>query len=388
MTALAAGVLALALLAILYPYALYPAILWVLARLRPRRAVAAPGTSWPPVTIVVPVYNEAANIADCLERILDLDYPADRLQVVVVSDASTDQTDAIVRSYAGRGVTLVRLPKRAGKTAAENAALPHLRGSLVVNTDASVRLPANALKPLIAAFEDESVGVASGRDVSVAALDGGANLGESDYVSYEMWVRRLETGVHGIVGASGCFYACRVALHRELVPTALSRDFAAPLIAREQGFRAVSVDEAVCLVPRTRDVRREFRRKVRTMTRGLATLFYKRNLLDPRRFGLFAWMLFSHKLARWLVPWAVVAACLSVAVLAARIPALPLGAAAGIVVAGVALGALGWVWPTGRRLPRPIAALTYFVLGTLAALLAWFKAVRGDMNPIWEPTRR
>src|SRR5439155_25391253 len=108
----------------------------------------------------------------------------------------------LFRSLADRGVELLRLPERRGKTAAENAARAHLRGTIIVNTDASVRIALQALKTLVAAFADPTVGVASGRDVSVARVGAEANAGESTYVGYEMWVRDLETRVSGIVGAS------------------------------------------------------------------------------------------------------------------------------------------------------------------------------------------
>src|SRR5439155_18332143 len=204
-----------------------------------------------------------------------------------------------------RGVELLRLPERRGKTAAENAARAHLRGTIIVNTDASVRIALQALKPLVAAFADPTVGVASGRDVSVARVGAEANAGESTYVGYEMWVRALETRVAGIVGASGCLYACRRRLYMRLVPEALSRDFAAALMAREAGYRSVAVRDAVCYVPRVASLHAEYRRKVRTITRGWQTLVYMRHLLNPFRYGLFAWMLFSHKICRWLAPWAI-----------------------------------------------------------------------------------
>jgi cellulose synthase/poly-beta-1,6-N-acetylglucosamine synthase-like glycosyltransferase len=340
---------------------------------------------WPFITITVPAFNEERAIAATLEALLTADYPADRRQVLVVSDASTDRTDEIVRGYENRGVELLRLPTRGGKTAAENAARGLLRGDIIVNTDASVRVAPNALKPLIAPFADPGVGVASGRDVSVTAASGDLNVGESGYVGYEMWVRDLETRVDSIVGASGCFYAIRKPLHMTLVPEALSRDFAAALIAREFGSRAVSVRDAVCFVPRIRSLRLEYRRKVRTMTRGLETLWFKRHLMNPARYGWFAWMLASHKLVRWLAPWGLVLAMVGWLLLAAALgsvlTALPLAAIA-------LLAATGWYWPEQRRAPRIVAVPAYVVAGTIAALVAWFRAIRGELNPVWEPTRR
>jgi len=325
-------------------------------------------------------------VATTVERILEVDYPADRRQVLVVSDASTDGTDDIARSFAARGVELVRLPQRAGKTAAENAARAHLRGELVVQTDASVRIGRGALKALVAAFSDPAVGVASGRDLSVAGAVGD-NAGESGYVSYEMWVRDMETRGGGIVGASGCFYASRRALHMQTVPETLSRDFAAPLIAREHGFRSVSVPDAVCYVPRTTSLQQEYRRKIRTMTRGLQTLFYKRHLLNPIRYGRFGFMLLSHKLIRWLVPWAAVVAVAGLGVAAlgrAWWGVLGLSATGAVVAAAI----VAWRWPEARPLPRVLRVPAYLVWGVVAGLQAWGNALRGEVQPVWDPTRR
>ncbi|HVZ77933.1 MAG TPA: glycosyltransferase, partial [Gemmatimonadaceae bacterium] len=300
-----------------YAYAGYPALLALL----PRRAVpqSPPHTDWPLLTITVPVHNEASVIADTLDALIAVDYPPDRRHILVVSDASTDGTDAIVQRYAGQGVALFRLPERRGKTAAENAARALLHGDIVINTDASVRVDPAAIKALVRALDDPTVGVASGRDVSVSRTTASGNAGESTYVGYEMLVRDLETRAGGIVGASGCLYAIRRALHALPVPEALSRDFSSALNARLHGFRAVSVPSALCYVPRGATLRQEYRRKVRTMARGLGTLWHRRALLDPLRYGGFAWMLASHKLVRWLLPWASVAMVVALALLAYRV---------------------------------------------------------------------
>jgi cellulose synthase/poly-beta-1,6-N-acetylglucosamine synthase-like glycosyltransferase len=370
----------------LYAYVLYPAALAILARARPRPVAARDPDQWPMISITVPAYNEETDIAGTLDCILAAEYPADRRQVLVVSDASTDGTDAIVAGYAGRGVQLLRVPRRGGKTAAENAARTLLQGEIVINTDASVRIDRNALKPLVRCFSDPAVGVASGRDVSVGRT-GALNAGEAGYVGYEMWVRQLETRVGSIVGASGCLYAIRRDLHMTLVPEALSRDFAAALVARERGFRAVSVHQAICYVPRITSVRKEYRRKVRTMTRGLETLWFKRHLLNPFRFRSFAWMLWSHKLIRWLAPVGLAAAAGGTLLIA--LEGGVWGAMIGSAwVAALALAVAGWYWPEGRPAPRLVAAISYGGAGTVAALAAWWRALRGELNPLWEPTRR
>ena len=385
MTAFALILAAIPLLLAGYAYLGYPALLAMLVRRRPARRPADPA-DWPEVTISLPVYNEERVVGATIESLLALDYPRGRLHILVISDCSSDGTDEIARSYAERGVQLVRLPERRGKTAAENEAAHHLWGDVVVNTDATTRLHRDGLKALVREFQDPTVGVASGRDVSVGPAGSEANSVESGYVGYEMWVRDLETRVDGIVGASGCFFAIRRDLFLHLVPEALSRDFASPLIAREHGFRSVSVPEAICYVPRARSLKVEFRRKTRTMARGLETLWFKRYLMNPLRYGRFAWMLASHKLVRWL-------AFLTMPLLPIGVALLALGSrlAAGLLLLGflgVALGGAAFLWPETRRPPRLIAMMGFVVGTNVAAFLAWLKAFRGERNPIWEPTRR
>jgi cellulose synthase/poly-beta-1,6-N-acetylglucosamine synthase-like glycosyltransferase len=372
---------------IMYPYVFYPLALLVVARLRPRSAIEAGSNwEWPNISITVPAYNEIRQIDDMLDSLLKLDYPRDRIQILVISDASTDGTDERVAAYAHHGIELLRMPKRGGKTAAENAARSLLRGDIIVNTDASIRIDQHALKPMIAKFRDPTVGLASGRDVSVTRVGTELNVGESTYVGYEMWIRSLETEVEGIVGASGCFYAIRRALHQEIIPSALSRDFAAALITREHGLRAVTVNESVCYVPRVPGLKSEYRRKVRTFTRGMETLYFKRALLNPFRFGIFSWMLFSHKACRWLAPWAALLATAGLIMLTLTEPV------ARIVVAGaalsLALAAIGWSWPEGKRIPMVLSIPAFMVAGNVAVIVATISALRGELNAVWEPTRR
>ena len=368
-----------------YTYLLYPLILMVLPR-RLADGPAADPAPWPAVSITIPAYNEARQIRETVESVLAIDYPADRRHILFVSDASSDGTDDIIREYEHRGVELLRMEERSGKTAAENAARSRLTGEIIVNTDASIRIQPGALKALVRRFQDPLVGVATGRDVSRGSSIGDGNLGESGYVGYEMWVRDLETRAGGIVGASGSLYAIRRELHEHVLPAALSRDFASALTAEENGFRAVSVPEALCIVPRTHSLRREYRRKVRTMMRGMETLYFKRHLLNPLRHGLFAWKLFSHKICRWLVPWAGLMGLAGLLLVGLPAPLLVLvvGGAVVLAVSGVA----GWLWPEGRRMPRFLSLPAFAVAANVAAIVASLRALRGELDPVWEPTRR
>ena len=370
---------------LVYAYLLYPLLLKLISSGKKGTAPSDPA-QWPFITIAMPAYNEEKSIAATIESLLALDYPAERRQIVVMSDASSDRTDEIVQSFAARGVELVRMPQRTGKGQMENLAAHRFKGEIVVNTDATIRIPPEALKPLIRVFQDPSLGCASGRDISVGRLEAESNRGESGYVGFEMWLRGLETQAGGIIGASGCYYAIRRPLVNESFPAELSRDFSAPLHTRLNGLRTVSVDEAVCLVPRARSLKAEYRRKVRTMARGLRTLFAFRTLLNPFRYGRFAWMLFSHKLARWLVFLFLPLMIPGLLLLSPTLP-MALFVTAGVLAGGLS-AVIAWRWPEGKPMPRLLALPAFAMLTCVAAFQSWMRALSGRNDAIWEPTRR
>jgi glycosyltransferase involved in cell wall biosynthesis len=385
MFAVAATLAAAPLVIALYAYVAYPIILWIVARIRPRGNEGRVAAAWPSVAITVPVYNAVSSIGATLESLLQLDYPRDRLQILVISDASTDGTDDVVGSFAHRGVELLRLPVRRGKTVAENAAVAASRGEVLVNVDSTILIPPDSLKKLVRVFDDPTIGVASGCDVSVGAADHHGTRAEAGYVGYEMWVRELETRVGSIVGASGCFYASRRNIHGNPLPPGLSWDFTAALVARQLGYRSVSVPAAVCIVPRSAEIRTELRRKMRTMTRGISTLFYHRALMNPLRYGDFALMLISHKLLRWLPyllgPIAYLALCgLAFQSSIARV-------LLEIVSGGLITGSIA-IWQRNSVTAKPIALAGFVVAVFSAGFVAWVEALRQTPMATWEPTPR
>ncbi len=364
----------------------YPMILWLWSRFRPPTVLPPEPAEWPELTVLIVAYNEERRLGRTLEHALAVDYPADRLNVLVVSDASTDGTDAMVTNFGDPRVRLLRMAERAGKPAGENAAGPMLRGDLVVSIDASILIPRDSLKPLIRALLDPTVGLASGRDISVGDESREGNKTESSYVGLEMQLRALETRVHSIVGASGCFYANRRHLQQVQLPTGLARDFAAASVARSHGYRAVSVDAATCLVPRTPTLKAELRRKSRTMSRGLATLAYLRAMLNPFRYGSYAFMMASHKLVRWLLFPSLIGWILGPLLLVRTAPwALVLTAG---MIAGIVLARLVVTWPDGKRLPRVVALPGYVFISILAGWLAWWQLLTNQQQSMWEPTQR
>lgn len=376
----------------LYTFALYPAVLAIRARTRRSptftiRQGDASVARLPRISIIVTVHNEGHQADSLLASLVALDYPEDLRQILVVSDGSTDGTDEIVRQWKDRGVELLRVDPRAGKTGAENATRAHLTGEIVVSTDASVRIHPNALVPLVRPFQDPRVGVTSGKDVSVTRHEGRSNLGEARYVSYEMWVRDLETRAGGIVGASGSLYAVRTRLHCGWLEPRLSRDFASVLRARMGGQVGISVSDALCYVPRTRRMGAEYTRKVRTIAGGMSTLWALRAVLNPFRHPGFAWRLLSHKVARWFMPVAIL-----LVVGGLGVEALEHGWARVVLVllvVGMAAG-MAEIYAAGTKggLPRALSLPFFFVFSNVAIVHGFLRALAGRSDETWEPTRR
>lgn len=362
-----------------YAYAGYPMLLIVLARIYSvpfeRGDLGVPGFT---VTLIVPVYNEGAVLARKLDNCLALDYPPEKLRIVVVSDGSTDRTAEIVAQYSSDvRVAFYALASRQGKAAALNMGLEQANGDVVVYTDASIMLERDALRRIVAPFQDPRIGCVSGEDHIKG--EGGEGL----YGRYELLLRNLESRVNSIVGASGSFYAQRRQLCVPFVE-GMAPDFLSVLHTIEQGYRAVTEPSARGVMTSVRRTQDEFQRKVRTLIRGMAALWAYRRLLNPLRAGFFAVELWSHKLVRWLVPVFLVTALAAAGALAARPFYLSVFGLQLLfyVLAGCAL----W-WP--RLQGYAVARIpAYFSVVNAAILVAWIKFLRGVRMEVWAPSRR
>lgn len=364
--------------AIVYGYAGYPLLLVVLHRLRP----AAPRLSgaWDPpsVSMIVPVHNESAVIADKLKNTQALNYPAP-LQVLFISDGSTDATVDILKSASDSRIEVIALDTRGGKAAALNAGLAAARHDVLVFTDASIALAPDSLLEIVKPFRDPAIGCVSGED----RIDqvGGEGL----YGRYELALRRMESGLHSIVGASGSFYAQRRALCRDF-PAGLAPDFVSVLRTVEQGSRAVAEPRAVGLMVAVDDPAAEFGRKVRTILRGITTLAEYRHLLNPFRYGVFAFELLSHKVVRWLIPFFLMILALCSVALAGT-AAVYLAALIGqILFYGSALLARYASRGFAQSLPGKVSL--FFTSANVATAAAWVRFFLGHRQEIWTPSRR
>ena len=253
----------------------------------------------PEVSILIAAYNEEDTIAKKIENSLELDYPTDKLHIVVVSDGSTDGTDGIVQSFDDSTVELFRVEGRKGKTVARNEAVKQAKGEIIVFTDANAFFHKDAVKALARHFEDESVGAVCGNLV-LKKKNGEENL----YWRYEKLVKRLEDRFHSIVGANGSIYAIRKELYTPLT-SEVDDDFVEPLLVYTKGKRIVYEPLAVSEeedIPH-HGLAHEFEAKKRVVLRGLQSLSFAKQTLNPFRYPVLSFEIFSHKIMKWLVPF-------------------------------------------------------------------------------------
>jgi len=310
-----------------YSYFAYPLVLLAM----PGRKVQPRPTPhrWPIVSIIVTAHNEASRIEDKLRNTLDLDYPWEALDLIVASDASSDGTDDIVRR-----------------------------------------------------FEDPRVGAISSEDQFVSPS--GQIVGEGAYVKYEMWLRRLESSVNSLVGLSGSFFAARRSVCTDW-NVRIPSDFNTALNAVRYGYVAVSAPDVVGVYKDIADSRKEYQRKVRTIVRGIAALAARAEVLNPFRFGFFAFQVFSHKLMRWLVPWFLVVLLTTSVALTPTFWFYRVALGAQLVFYGFA--AIGALAPTLRAIT--IVKLPFFFLQVNAAVLhATVAFLLGKRVTVWTPSKR
>lgn len=368
---------------VVYVYAGYPVLMYVAARAFPRSVHAA--ETLPRVSVLIAAHNEQDCIEATVRNKLAQDYPADKLEVVVVSDGSVDETDRRVLDlcgeYPGR-VRLMRQEPRAGKTSALNLAMPALDGEIVVFSDANSMYAPEAVRRLVRSFADPDVGYVTGKMVYATEGDSATGNGCSAYMRYENVLRELETAVGSVVGVDGGIDAIRKPLYTPMRADQLP-DFVQPLHVVTQGYRVVYEPGALLREPALNSGADEYRMRVRVSLRALWALWDMRHLFNVFRYGFFSIQLASHKLLRYAVFLFLAAAAVTNVMLVGEgmIYQLALAAQTGFY-------ALAW-WGHGRSrrgIRSRIGYLPYyFMLLNLASAQAFGKFVLGKKQTVWKP---
>ncbi len=386
----------LALFLVAFSYAGYPMVLVVwgvvgdaLSAMRfviggPDRRRAADDAPWPRVTLAFAAYDEEACIRAKIENCLALDYPAERLEILVGCDGCTDRTAEIARAAGGDRVHVRELFPRAGKASVMSRIVPSALGDVVVLTDANVMLDRSALRALVRRFRDPEVGAVVGRLRLYNPTD--REFEESLYWKYETLLKYHE-GKHGcVLGANGGIYAIRRVLFDPLGSDTIIDDFVVPLRIALRGWQVPFEPLAVAFEETTEDPRREFARRARIGAGNWQALFRVPALLDPRT-GFLFFAFVSHKLLRWTAPFLLALALVGSAVLAAAPGA---GLYRALIAAQLVFYALALA---GRRhrgglARRPASLACYFVAMNAALAVGLWRFVRGTQGAAWQRTDR
>lgn len=368
---------------ILYAYVLYPAAVVALGALwRWRRPDPA---HTPTVSVLIAAYNEEASIAAKVRATLELDYPPDRLEVVVVSDGSSDRTNEILAGLESERVRVFMLP-RGGKTRAQNYGVTQCRGDIVVFSDATAVYDKDALRALASHYADPTVGAVGGVCHFYDPRQSGSptGLGQVAYGGYEQAIRIAQSRISTATACSGAIYSTRRDLYVPLAPDACS-DMMEPIEIVRAGHRVVYTPEARAYEAAATTVHTEFRMRVRVATQGMQGILDAGRLLLFQRGAWISLQLISHKALRYLLPLPLVLLLAASAGLAARHPWFLLVLLAQVALYGTA--ALALLLPErwrGRLLSLPL----FFCTGNLASVVALWEVARGNRFSVWETVRK
>lgn len=370
------------LVVLFYTYVGYPLMLRLFAGRK--RSASAMGAFEPAVTLLVSAYNEEAVIREKLENSLSLDYPADRLEVIVISDASDDRTDELVAGFTDSRVRLLRMPERGGKTAGLNRAVPLARGQIVVFSDANAIYDRNAIRAIVSPFADGRVGAVTGEQRYHAAGEGTAGESEGFYWRYEQSIKRLESDVASVVGGDGAIYAIRKELYQPMRPEDIS-DFINPLQIVLAGYRNVYQPDAFAFEHSGDSDLKEFRRKTRIVNQAFRATMQYAQLLNPLRHGIFAVQLISHKLLRWLALLPLLG--LAVSSYALHNESLFYAVAFWAQVLAYGLALVGLLLVGSKTRPRVVSVPYYFVLVNVASIVGIVENLFGKRYATWTTVR-
>jgi cellulose synthase/poly-beta-1,6-N-acetylglucosamine synthase-like glycosyltransferase len=376
----------------LYAYVAYPVLLFMLAAcvqavrdlsyLVRRTDRRSRSVEWPSVSILIAAYNEEPVIGRTIRSTLAQDYPGDRLEVIIGSDASTDRTVAVAEEYSAQGVRVMAFPRRRGKMAVINDCAARALGDVLVFTDANTVLGPNSVRNLVRHFHDPRVGAVCGEVRLLTPA--GSPAAEGAYWHYEVILKILESRLNAVLGANGPIYAVRRQIFPRLRDNLITDDFVIPMKIRARGFRVVYDPEAIAFEEAPSTMSDEFRRRVRIGAGNWQVLCECSSLLLPWK-GFVSLAFWSHKVLRWLTPFLLTAA------FGANLALLGQPFWAGVFAVQVAFygsAALGYGLRRLRLPGGPLRLATYFAAINAALALGLLKGVLGMQRPAWQRTAR
>ncbi|HTL48448.1 MAG TPA: glycosyltransferase family 2 protein [Verrucomicrobiae bacterium] len=363
---------------VVYAYAGYPLLLWIVSRLAGRDVKKGKHDAF--VSVILSAFNEERWIEDKIRNLLEMDYPAEKIEILIGSDGGSDKTDEIISKFSDARVKFFRFVSNFGKPHVLNGLINEARGSILVFTDARQRFDKQAIRELVDNFNDPEVGAVSGELYFEQVKGAGVSKGMDAYWKYEKFLRKMESRIGSTLGATGAIYAVRRRLFTPLPMDILVDDMYTPLSIVVKGYRVIFESRAKAFDLVSSKGKEEFKRKVRTLAGNYQIFGHFSELFDPRKSRV-AWQLFSHKFLRLMVPFFMIGA------FAGNLPLMgdPLYRmlfAAQALFYGLAL--TEWLWErlTSRK---GIGYIPYtFCLLNYSALAASFRFLKKDTKGIWE----
>jgi len=360
----------------IYSYALYPLILFIISKIFKNEW--SQKNDRPFVTIVISAYNEEKIIKEKIINSLDLDYPRDRIEIIVSSDGSTDQTDNIVSGFKNSRLQLQTFP-RIGKTACLNKVVPNTKGEIILFTDANSMFPNNLIKKIVRHFSDSQVGLVTGWTKYQEA--GGEEETTSVYSKLEKITKNWESQISSCVGADGAVFALRKALYMPLQDHDIN-DFIIPLNVIYQGKRAIIDPEVFCIEESSDSDEKAYRRQIRITTRSLWAIRRNWFFLNVMKYGWFSFFLLSHKVLRFAVPFFFLGAFLT-NILILRDSWLTVFSFFCFIIF-IILGALNLRGLLNGKIP---SICKYFLVTFSAQFLGCIRMLQGIKDTTWTPQR-
>lgn len=370
---------------IVYVYFGYPLMLLCLQFVVPAEKINKDPAIRPFVTLMISCFNEEDVIEEKLKNSLSTDYPKDRMEIIVVSDASSDRTDDIVASFSGDGIKLVKQNERLGKTFGLNLGVAAAQGEIIVFSDANAMYEPDAILHLVENFADEQIGYVVGEARYRNSEATAAGKSEGVYWQYEIALKTMESKLHSMVGGDGAIYAIRRELYQDLRVTDIN-DFVNPLQIIAKGFRGIYAPQAVCWEDTSGVFSKEFGRKVRIVNRAFSGLFRVKEVLNPFRTGFFAWEILSHKLLRWLAPVFLLIFVVASLMLASQ-GSLIYQYITWLTVLFCWLAYGGYLFSNSEKSIVLFHYPYYFILVNLASLIGVSRSLRGSVRSTWNPPR-
>lgn len=346
----------------------------------------------PALTVLIAAYNEADWIEEKLQNTLSLDYPADLLQIIVVTDGSTDDTFQRTKAYAASSdlqIQVLHEPERRGKLAAIERVMPLVETPVVVFTDANTTLNPQALQNLVKHYADSKTGAVAGeKRIYIAHKDEASSAGEGLYWRYESLLKKWDAELYSAVGAAGELFSIRTELFENIPADTLIEDFYLTMTVLRKGYRIAYASDAYAIEGASASVGEELKRKIRIAAGGLQASWRLRDLLNPFHYGIFSWQFFSHKILRWtLAPLALPLVFLLNLFLAVS----PGGLYTLLLILQILfylLALLGWIFAKRQIKVKAFFIPYYFCLMNYSVFLGLVRLWKGQQSVLWEKSER